>query len=70
MEERFPVWAEIHCYLILGNVLLARIGLLAAGHFGVAKHLLVLANAQPENSSRDRKTFFMSYIHHGFKKSL
>lgn len=31
MEDRFPVWDEIHRYLILGNVLLAHAKLLAAG---------------------------------------
>lgn len=72
MEDRFPVWDEIHRYLILGNVVLARAKLLAAG-------LLTHLNGQTPACSgklsvwkpiKEQEDIFMSYNFHGLKENL
>lgn len=72
MEDRFPVWDEIHCYLILGNVLLARAKQLAAG---LLAHLNSQTPAhsgkrQSENPHGTGRHFFMNYICHDLKTTF
>lgn len=58
MEDGFPVRDEIHCYLILGNVLLARAKLLAAGFItNLNGQTPACSGKLSESQSMSRKTF-------------